>query len=156
MKGPRPPWRSTPRSAARLAFALVALVVVVAGCGKSKEAEPAYAPASFIEAMNAEGAGLVLGPVLTVNPQGIDVNTVTFGHPPDVPAEELGEHAHSAGALVVLPGDEEADAEVQRCRVAPALTCFRVANAVIRFEDLSREDEARVRAAVTALGGDAG
>ena len=132
------------------------MIILVAGCGDSKEAEPAYEPASFIEAMNAEGAGLVLGPVLTVNPDGIDVNTVTLDHPADVPAEESGEHAHSTGALVVLPGDEAAEAEVQRCHGAPALTCFRVGNAVVRFEDLSREDEDRLSSAVTALGGDAG
>ena len=141
------------RSAARLSLALISGIALAAGCGGSEEAEPTYDPVSFVEAMNAEGAGLTLGPVLTVNQDGIDVNTVTLDDSAAA-AEEQGDHAHGSGALVVLPGDEEAAAEVQRCRAAPALTCFRVANAVVRFEGLSREDEARLISAVTALGGD--
>ncbi len=109
-----------------------------------------------MEALNAEGAGVELGPVLTENVEGIDVHTVTLDHPPGTTPDDLGEHAHSSGALVVLPGLEDAEAELQRCRVAPSLTCFRVENAVIRFTGLERGSEARLRSAVAALGGDAG
>jgi hypothetical protein len=53
--------------------------------------------------------------------------------------------------MLVLDDAEAAGAEFARCETAPLLTCFRAANVVLRFEDMSAADRARIVGAVGAL-----
>ena len=136
-----------------LAAALLALSL--AACGDD---ERQFTAEGFIDAMNDNGAALSLGPVLTTNPDGIDVNVVEFtGAAPSATGEGAGEEDASGGAtLLIFEGSDAAMGEFDRCNVAPALTCFRAANAVLRVEELQPSDQARITTAIEGVRDDAG
>lgn len=123
-----------PRRRPLLALALAGLL---AGCGGG---ERTFAPQEFVDAVNAEGAELTLGDVLTTNEEGVEIREVTFAG--DVPG---------SGTLLTLADSAEAIAELERCESSISLVCFRAANAVLRFEDVLPEDQVRITAAVEAL-----
>ena len=64
-------------------------------------------------------------------------------------AGELG-----AGALVILADADAAEAEFDRCQAAVDFTCYRAANAVLRFTAMTQEEQQRVTAAVQAIEND--
>ncbi len=104
--------------------------------------------------MNANGAALALGPVLTTNPDGEEIHTVTFT---DLAPSATGEgkppvDSHGSATLVVVESADTAREEFARCEQAPVLTCFRAANAVLRIEALQAADQARITAALEAIG----
>lgn len=138
------------RKALKSVVAVAALTLVA--CGSSDE--PTFTPESFVDAMNEHGAALSLGPVLTTNPDGIDIHIVTFseldaGTEPasDAPPTDV----HGSATLIVLNDDETAEGEYARCQVAPILTCFRGANAVLRVEGLQAVDGNRITAALNEI-----
>lgn len=133
-------------------LSLVATVVLASGiaaCGSERE----FTPQSFVDEMNAEGAALALGPVLTTNPDGVDVHTVTFtDFAPSATGEgEVPADAHGSATLLVVADADAARGEYERCEQAPALTCFRAANAVLRVEELLASDQARISTALEAM-----
>jgi hypothetical protein len=133
----------------RAAAVTLATILAVAGCGD----ERAFEPEEFVDAMNAEGAGLVLGEPLTSIEEGVDVYALEFEEEPGEHEEpEAGGHGHSGGSMTVTEDAEAARAEHARCEEAVSLVCYRAANVVLFF-DLEPSDEhvARVDAAVRAL-----
>lgn len=131
--------------------AAVAAAALV-GCGGGEERE--FTAADFVAEMNANGAALSLGPVLTTNPDGEEIHTVTFT---DLAPSATGEgkapvDSHGSATLVVVEGVDTAREEFVRCEQAPVLTCFRAANAVLRIESLQAADQARITAALEAIG----
>lgn len=129
--------------------ALIA-IALLAGCGDDGERQ--FTPVSFISEVNAQGAALNLGSVLTTSEAGVDVYTVTFAAlaPPST-GEGRSSATRGSGTLLVLENADAARTEYERCTGAPVLTCFRAANAVLRFEDLEPADQARLVTALEAL-----
>lgn len=142
----RPPIARRTRLVATLA---VGVAAAIAGCGSEKQ----YTPEEFIDAMNDHGAALALGPVLTTNPDGVDVHQVEFTQvAPSATGEGAGSDiANGSATLLVFDGTGEAEDEFDRCNGAPALTCFRAANAVLRVEELQPSDRARLTTAVQGI-----
>lgn len=136
-------------------LAAALLAISLAACGDD---ERQFTAESFIDAMNDNGAALALGPVLTTSPDGIDVNVVEFtGTAPSATGEEAGtEEANGSATLLLFDGSGAAMDEFDRCNVAPALTCFRAANAVLRVEELQPSDQARITTAIEGVRDDAG
>ena len=135
---------------AALATALGAALLAV-GCGEKE-----FTAESFVDAMNDHGATLALGPVITTNPDGIDVHQVTFTEAaPSATGEgEETEEANGDATLLVFDGSGDAEDEFDRCNEAPALTCFRASNAVLRVENLQPSDRARITTAIQGVGDD--
>jgi hypothetical protein len=122
------------------------LAVLLASCG----GERSFTAEEFVDEINAEGAALELGDVITENQDGLEILEVSFSEPAVTPTGGQAEtSAH--GAMLVLGDAEEAVDEVVRCESAPASTCFRAANVVVRFEEILPEEQARVTQAFEAL-----
>ena len=128
-----------------LVGAALSLPLVACGGGEKQ-----FTPDSFVAEVNEAGAGLELGSMLTTSSQGVDVYVVAFAAAaPDSPTGEDPERElTSSGTLLAMENEEVAREEFERCSGAPDLTCFRAANAVLRFEELDPADQARL---VTAL-----
>lgn len=137
----------SPRALAACALGLCLL----AGCGGSEERR--FTPQSFVEEINAEGAAVALGDVLTRNERGVEIHAVTFTEAATAATGEgrVGPEEHGSGTLLVLEDAAAAEEEYDRCQPAPSLTCFRAANAVLRFEDLEPADQARVVSALETI-----
>jgi hypothetical protein len=138
-----------------LALALTCGVLGLAACG----GERTFTAPEFVDEMNDNGAALALGPVLTTNPDGVDIYSISLteistgvGSPPKpVPAGAPG-----SGSMLILDDAEGARAEFARCEQSPELTCFRAANAVLRFQALQGGDQARIVTAIQAIETDPG
>jgi hypothetical protein len=119
-----------------LLFVLVAMLA--AGCGERE-----FEPEEFVDAANAEGAGLVLGDSLTSITEDVEVFALSF------------EDGGGGGSLIVTGDADSARGEFERCESAVTLTCYRAANVVLYF-DAAPDDErvANVDAAIRALGAD--
>jgi hypothetical protein len=143
-----------PRRAAAV-LAVVLSIALLAGCG---EEERRFDAESVIAELNAGGAGLELGEPLTVTEEDVEVRSVELieaeaepgAEPSDGDEDEHG-HAHGAAAVVILADSEKGLAEFQRCETAPAFICFRAANAVLRFTEITPEEQARISAAFVSL-----
>jgi len=134
------------RALAALAATTALLAAAAAGCGGETE----FDAESVVAELNDAGAGLTLGETLPATTGGVDVRVVTFGSAPGVPAgSELG-----AGAVVILDDVAAAESEFARCQDAVDFTCYRAANAVLRFTAMTQDEEARVTAAVKAIEND--
>jgi hypothetical protein len=141
------------RAQAALALA-VALAALVAGCGGGEE-ERTLTPREFIREMNANGAALKLGPVLTQSADGVDVNEVTIAKTAPTPTGEGSRPAASGSAtLLALPDADAARDEYERCQAGTLLSCYRAANIVLRIESLQPTDRAALTAAISALASD--
>lgn len=130
---------------------ILALALNSAGCGSD---EHHFTSEEFIEAINAEGAGVALGPATATTEDGIEIHEVTFtetstgvGSPAiDTPAGE-----HGSGSLLIVGDADAARAEFEDCDSVEELTCFRAANAVLRFEDMDGADQARIVTSLEAI-----
>ena len=122
------------------------IALLAAGCS----GERSFEADEFVDEVNAEGAGLVLGEPLTSLEEGADVYVVSFE---DAPAPEVSAgRAHSGGSLVVTEDADAATAEFQRCEGAVTLTCYRAANVVLYFDAEPTEPHVtKVDAAIRAL-----
>lgn len=139
--------------AARLAPPLLLIALLAGGCGSERK----LTAQEFVDEMNANGAALRLGPVITQNPDGADVNEVTLTRTAPAATGEGSKPTASGGAtLLVLADSSAAGDEFDRCQGAPALTCFRAANVVLRVEDLQPTDQARLTTAIESLADEAG
>ena len=130
--------------------ALVASASLVA-CGSG---ERTFTVEEFVDAINDEGAGVSLGTVIAKNPDGVDVYSITLAEATaDVgaPAAETPDSLHGSGTLLLVDSADAARDEFSRCEEAPALTCFRAANAVLRFEDMDGADQARISTSLEAM-----
>jgi hypothetical protein len=131
---------------APLVATLLLLLALISGCG----GERVFTADEFVEAVNAEGAEISLGDVITTNQEGIEVRAITLGRTDVSPTGAAGEPGAS-GAMLVLADDGAAREELSRCESAPAFTCFRAANVVLRFEDIFPEEQVRLSEAFQAI-----
>ena len=110
------------------------------GCGERE-----FEPDEFVEAANAEGAGLVLGESLTSITEDVEVFAVSF--------QQGQDGAPGGGSLIVTGDSDSAREEHARCQSAVTLTCYRAANVVLYFDAPPSDARvARVDAAIRALG----
>ena len=132
-----------------LLAASTACALALAACGGERE----FSPEEFVEEINGAGAALALGPVLTENEEGLPVHSVSFTEAAPTPSGTDGSEAdiHGSATMIAYEDADAARAEFARCETAPILTCFRVANVVLRFEGLAAEDRARLVVAVESL-----
>jgi hypothetical protein len=133
-----------------LALSLLCGALALVACG----GERTFTAQEFIDEMNDNGAALALGPVLTTNPDGIDIYSISLteistgvGSPP----KPVPEGAPGSGSMLVLDDADAARSEFARCEQSPELTCFRAANAVLRFQALQGGDQARITTAIQAI-----
>jgi hypothetical protein len=124
----------------------IVLAALIAGCG----GERTFSAEEFVDEINAEGAALELGGVIAENEDGLEILEVRFSGPAQAPTGGVAESGAS-GAMVVLPDAGEAVDEVSRCESAPAFTCFRAANVVVRFEEIFPEEQARLTQAFESI-----
>jgi hypothetical protein len=130
-----------------LSLTAIAAALLAAGCGGG---EKEFDAESVVAQLNDAGAGLTLGETLPATAEGVDVRVVTFGSAPGVAAgDELG-----AGAVVILDDAAAAGEEFDRCQAAVDFTCYRAANAVLRFTAMTQDEQARVTEAVRAMESD--
>jgi hypothetical protein len=127
-------------AARALATALVCVIALALGsCG----GERTFEADEFVEDVNEHGAGVELGEPLS---------SAETGH--EIFAVELAASAtqvHGGGSLVVTGDSEEAQAEHARCESAASLTCYRAANVVLRLEEVSPDQRAKLDQAFTEL-----
>ena len=143
-----PPRRTINGIGGRAASLSAVLVLGLAACG----GERVFTAGEFVDEMNANGAALKLGPVLTQNPEGIAVNEVTLTSAAQSATGTGPTPAESASAsLLVLSDADAAGEEYDRCQRAASLTCYRAANVVLRVENLQRADQAQLTTAVEAI-----
>jgi len=121
------------------------LIAIVAGCG-----ERDFTADQLVDAVNEHGAQLVLGDQVTTSDAGAEVYAIRSTAGGTDPNPQL-EGSGGQGALVVADDTGSGAEEFDRCESAADLTCFRVANVVIRFAALDTADQARISGAVTAL-----
>ncbi len=127
------------------------LAPLLGGCGSG---EHEFTPEEFVDAINAEGAGVGLGPEITTTPRGIQVHEVTLtGAVTDVggPATDTSRGDNGTGSLLIAGDADAARDEFERCDEVEELTCFRAANAVLRFEEMDGADQARIVTSLEAI-----
>lgn len=126
-------------------------VLLLAGCGGAGERH--FTPQELVDEINSHGAAVALDDVLTRNPDGVEVYSVHFTEPATgVTGEGSATPAvHGSGTLLAMEDAEAAEREYDRCSQAPALTCFRAANAILRFEEIEPADQARLVTALEAI-----
>ena len=141
--------RARKAALAACSVALTSLAFLACGSG-----ERTFTVDEFVDAINDQGAGVSLGAVIAKNPDGVDVYSITLTEATaDVgaPAQQSPDALHGSGTLLLVDSADDAHDEFSRCEEAPALTCFRAANAVLRFEDMDGADQARISTSLEAL-----
>jgi hypothetical protein len=130
-----------------LLAALILSAIVIAGCGSQ---ERVFTPVDFLDTINATGADLSLGPVLTTTSEGVDVYVLKYSA--DATTDpKLSSGDEGAATMIALDNSDQARSEFTRCQAAPLLTCFRAANVVLRFEDMSAAEMTRIVGALQAI-----
>jgi hypothetical protein len=151
------PWprRSTSGSAScsraetlrRLSLLLMVVVgVLTTGCGSG---ERTFDTEDFVEEINARGAQLELGPVLTTRSDGVEIHVLDFSG--DSSDSQLHSPETGSATMLVMDDSAAAQAEFARCDSSATLTCFRAANVVLRFKEMSAADRARIFGAVEGI-----
>lgn len=136
----------------RLPFVPLLLAwVALGGCGSG---EREFTPEEFIQTINAEGAGLALGPAIAADDGGVEVHSVTFTEASTgvgSPAIDSPKAAHGSGRLLIAGDADAARIEFERCEGVDQLTCFRAANAVLSFKGMDGADQARIVTSLEAI-----
>lgn len=136
---------------------IVAAAVLAPGCG---EGERRFDAGSFVDELNAKGAGLRLGEPLQTTQDDTQVYDVILdtqvptGAGAEPRHQEGGEggHEEGGGSLTIAPDTAAATARYAECEETVNLVCYRAANAVLVIQDSAAPvDLARVTAAVSAL-----
>lgn len=139
-------------SGTRIPPVIAALAAVVAlglaGCGSD---EHHFTSEEFIEAINAEGAGVALGQETTTTQEGIEIHEVTLTEASTGVGTPAIDGEHGSGSLLIVGDADAARAEFEDCEGVEELTCFRAANAVLRFEGMDGADQARIVTSLEAI-----
>ncbi|MDQ3571974.1 MAG: hypothetical protein M3383_03835 [Actinomycetota bacterium] len=138
------------RSSASLS-ALFALLAIGGACGGG---ERSFEAREFVEAANAAGAGILLGPPLESARDDVEVFELRF---PSSSATGAGPHTeddHGGGSLAVADDPAAATAEFRRCEQAVTLVCYRAANVALILEGVDPEERARLDSAIRELASD--
>ena len=131
------------RRCARYARGLGGLTLVAVGAGlwaAGCSSERQFDARGLVAELNAAGAGLELGAALPDATEELDLTFVGF-----IDSDP------GSGAVAILDDADAARAEFSRCESATSFVCFRAANAVLRFAEIDRAEQARLSAALTAL-----
>jgi hypothetical protein len=131
---------------AGVAAALLGGALALAGCGSG---EREFDAETVISELNEAGAGLALGQALPAGTEGTEVTVISF----DGDSEPSDEDHGGSGAVVILDDAEIAQTEFRRCETAVTFLCFRAANAVLRFDDISAPEREQVTGALRRLEG---
>jgi hypothetical protein len=144
---------SHPPRRARIAIGgLLAALLTLTACGGGS-GERVFDAQELISEIDEQGAGLALGPVVATNPDGADVYAITFTERSEgvgAPIEETSGGA-GGGTMLVAADADAARKEFARCERTGLLTCFRAANAILRFEELEGADQARLATALESI-----
>jgi hypothetical protein len=112
------------------ASAVCAAALAIASCGSG---ERTFSAQEFVDAANANGAGLTLGEPLGGEQAGAQIYALRVeAEPASGRAPALGQEAGS-GSLRVEESSDAAEDEYARCDRA-GLFCYRAANVVLVFE----------------------
>jgi hypothetical protein len=133
----------------RLTLPLLGALLALAGCGV-----PYDDAESFVDAANAEGAGMELGPSLSSSNPDYEIYAVELeGAEEPTEAREPGQAHLGGGSLTVTPSEDEAIGEYEECEAAVSLVCWRAGNVALVLEnEIGSEERARVNEAISALG----
>lgn len=128
-EGPTPA-RPRPRLPAACSIALAALAA--AGCGGDRQT---FSASEFASEVGRQGVGIRLGEPLVTDEEGKELYAVELEPVgPRLPDDE-GEPGLTGGSLSVYDEDGEgADEELESCRAAADLLCYRAANVVVVLE----------------------
>jgi hypothetical protein len=144
-----------PRQALATTTCLMLLAASLAACGDQTR----FTAEELVAEVNQHAGYLSLGEPLTTTQEEVELYAVRLEGvraPGPATAEGLPPtDVHAAGTLTVTESDDAGLAEYERCEAAASLICFRVANAVMSFEDtVPNQDLARIGGAITALAED--
>lgn len=130
---------------ALVCLGLLVGAIWVGGCLGGGERE--FDAESAVATLNDAGADLELGGPLEAADESIEVWEVKFtgGTGP------VGGDGHGSGAVVVLDDAELAEQEFFRCEGGPSFVCFRAANTVFRFIQISDREQTRITASLRAI-----
>ncbi len=126
--------------------ALLGAALALTGCGSS---EREFDAETVISELNEAGAGLALGAALPAGTEGTKVTVISF----DGDSKPSDDGHGGSGAVVILDDADIAQTEFRRCEAAVTFICFRAANAVLRFDDISAPEREQVTAALRRLEG---
>lgn len=122
-----------------LTAAACCAALAFAACGSG---ERTFESEELVDALNEQGAGLVLGEPLESIGTGTRVNDLSF------------EGSSAGGAMTELDSADAARGELARCETSISFVCFRVANVVMRFEGIRPRDQTQLSLAMMALEGE--
>lgn len=111
----------------------IAAVLLLAGCSSERN----FDAAGVIAELEETGTYLELGEPFQSSDESAEVHSVSFVSG----AGPLDGDAHGSGAVVVLGDREAAESEFARCDSALSFVCFRIANVVLRFSNISTAEE---------------
>lgn len=134
-----------------IAAALLASGMSIAACGGSEER--VFDAQELVTEIDEQGAGVALGPVMTTTPDGAEVYAITFTEQSEgvgAPIEQTPTGA-GGGTMLIAADTDAARDEFERCEQTGSLTCFRAANAILRFEQLEGADQARLSTALESI-----
>jgi hypothetical protein len=113
--------------------AAIALALAVSSCSN----ERTLGVDEFVTDVNEQGVELTLGERLSASDEDKEIYAIEL-EPLEgeaAPPEEGGHgHAHTAGSLYVYDDNAGAEDELEACRVAADLVCYRAANVVAILE----------------------
>jgi len=137
--------------AAASGLALVALLALGGGCGGG---ERAFEAQEFVDAANAAGAGILLGPPLQSAREDVEVFELRFSGSSATGAGPDAEDEHGGGSMAVAGDAATAEAEFERCERAVTLICYRAANVALILEGAGSDEQARIDRAIRELASD--
>jgi hypothetical protein len=115
------------------ALAAAALALAASSCSE----ERTLSASEFVADVNEQGVELTLGEQLSTSDEEREIYEIELEPLPGAPAppgDEEGGHAHAGGSLYVYDDTAAAEDEIQACRAAADLVCYRAANVVAILE----------------------
>jgi hypothetical protein len=132
----------------------VACALVAAGCGGD---EQEFTVEGVVTELNEEGAALAVGERLAGSEGGTEVRALVLRGQRGTGISQAappGFSVEAAGAVVATEDEAAALRRYRQCSVAPALICYRIANAVLYHDvDTSPAQQRRIKRAVLGVAG---
>jgi len=117
-------------------------LVTVPGCGGG---DPTFSASEFVAQVNSQGLSMTLGRQLAAQSGAKELFAVSLpplpGEPSLPPGGEEGRGA--SGSLYVFDDGGDADDQLEACRAAGGLVCFRASNVVVILDEESSSLEAQ-------------
>jgi hypothetical protein len=125
--------RGTIRGQLAALLATIALALTASSCSE----ERTLSADEFVDDVNEQGVELTLGERLSASDEDKEIYAIELEplEGESAPPEGKGDgHAHAGGSLYVYDDTAGAEDELQGCRVAADLVCYRAANVVAILE----------------------